>query len=428
MIGVTRPAGGDLMHRRTHSLAATPARRAFAGAATPSFLAIMLVAGFAPGADAQTTDRDRQTDDAVGDITARVQALLDSVHAGGRFAGATAAFVLRDGSGAALAVGESDSTRNVVMRPDDRMLAGSTGKTFFAALALQLVHEGRFALDDPLAKHLGDEPWWKDAAGRTRLPNGDDITLRMLMNHTSGVVRYEFNPAFTAEVTKDPYRVWSPAEQIAFVLDTEPPFAAGAGWDYSDTNYILLAMVMEKVTGGNAYDMIRQRILEPTGLENTVPTSSPVIPGVVQGYAGANNPFGGADAVLLAEGRLAFNPQFEWAGGGYATTSQDLARWAKMLYEGRVFDASLMPQVLDGMQAQGLGRGVRYGLGVIIRDTPLGVAYGHSGFFPGYLTEMRYFPEHGIAVAFQVNTSDGRAVGRPVGAIVQAIVEAVVGN
>jgi D-alanyl-D-alanine carboxypeptidase len=272
-----------------------------------------------------------------------------------------------------LAVGEADSVAGVDMRPSDRMLAGSTGKTFFAALALQLVHEGRIALDDPLAKHLGSESGWKNASGRARLPNGDDITLRMLMNHTSGIVRYEFNPAFTGEVTKDPYRVWAPAEQIAFVLDTEPPFAAGAGWDYSDTNYILLARVIEKVTGANAYEMIRERILEPLGLSNTVPSSSPTIPGLVQGYAGANTPFGGADAVLV-DGRLAFNPQFEWAGGGYATTAEDLARWAKALYEGGAFDASLMPEVLDGVEAPGLGRGVRYGLGVIVRDTPLGIA------------------------------------------------------
>jgi D-alanyl-D-alanine carboxypeptidase len=376
---------------------------------------VLLTSICARGAGAQSTA------EVVG---ARVQAALDSLHANGHFAGATAGIVFRDGSSVGLAVGEADSVAGVDMRPSDRMLAGSTGKTFFAALALQLVHEGRIALDDPLAKHLGSESWWKNASGRARLPNGDDITLRMLMNHTSGIVRYEFNPAFTGEVTKDPYRVWAPAEQIAFVLDTEPPFAAGAGWDYSDTNYILLAMVIEKVTGANAYEMIRERILEPLGLSNTVPSSSPTIPGLVQGYAGANNPFGGADAVLV-DGRLAFNPQFEWAGGGYATTAEDLARWAKALYEGGAFDASLMPEVLDGVEAPGLGRGVRYGLGVIVRDTPLGIAYGHSGFFPGYLTEMRYFPEHGIAVAFQVNTSTGRAVGRPVGAIVQQIAEIV---
>jgi D-alanyl-D-alanine carboxypeptidase len=357
-------------------------------------------------------------------LRARLQLALDSLHQAGRFAGATVGVVLRDGTSFGLAVGQSDTATDAAMRPTDRMLAGSVGKTFFGALALQLVHEGRLSLDDRLAQHLGSEPWWRDAAGRTRLPNGDDITLRMLMNHTSGVVRYEFNPAFTAAVTADPYRVWQPAEQIGYVLDSEPPFAAGQGWDYSDTNYILLALVIEKVTGARAYDLIRSRILEPLALHATVPSSSPMIPGVVQGYAGANNPFGGADAVVVG-GRMAFNPGFEWAGGGYASTAQDLARWAKALYEGHAFDASLMPQLLAGVEARGLGRGTRYGLGVIIRDTPIGTALGHSGFFPGYLTEMRYFPDSGIAVAFQANTSDGRALGRSTSAIVQQLGEIV---
>src|SRR5688572_19331379 len=133
----------------------------------------------------------------------RVQAKLDSLHAAGRFGGATVGIALADGSTLAFAVGESDTTRNLKMQPHDRMLAGSVGKTFFGALAMQLVHEGRIALDDPLSKYLGAEPWWRAADGRVRLPNGADITLRMLMNHTSGIVRYEFNPAFTAEVTKD---------------------------------------------------------------------------------------------------------------------------------------------------------------------------------------------------------------------------------
>lgn len=353
-------------------------------------------------------------------LRADLQARLDSIHAAGSFAGVTAAVALADGGVVGVASGVADTTSRAPLDADDRMLAGSVGKTFFAALAMQLAHEGRISLDDPLEKYLGGEPWWRTDDGRVRLPNGSDITLRMLMNHTSGIVRYEFDPAFTTALTADPYRVWHPAEQIAFVLDREAPFPAGQGWDYSDTNYILLAMAMEKATGQRAYDMIRTRILEPLALRSTVPSTSPDIPGLVQGYAGANNPFGGADAVVV-DGRLTFNPGFEWAGGGFATSATDLARWTKALYEGRAFDRSLLAEVVDGVEAPGLGRGVRYGLGVIIRDTPLGVAWGHSGFFPGYLTEMRYYPEHRIAVAVQVNNSNGRTLGRPLGAILQEL-------
>jgi D-alanyl-D-alanine carboxypeptidase len=117
---------------------------------------LLLTAGCSGGASAQSS-----TDV----IRARVQAVLDSVHSSGRFAGATAGVVLRDGSSLGFAVGESDTVAGIAMQPHDRMLAGSTGKTFFGALALQLAAEGSIALDDPLSKYLGTEPWWKDGTG-----------------------------------------------------------------------------------------------------------------------------------------------------------------------------------------------------------------------------------------------------------------------
>jgi D-alanyl-D-alanine carboxypeptidase len=218
--------------------------------------------------------------------------------------------------------------------------------------------------------------------------------------------------------------VWKPEEQVAYILDTEPPFAAGQGWDYSDTNYIVLAMIIERVTGTTMYGEIHRRILDPLDLDGVVPQDGPVIPGLVQGYAGPDNPFGGRDA-MLDNGRLIINPQFEWAGGGFATTSPDLARWAKALYENRVFDDSLNDAFLARIEARGRGRGARYGLGVIILDTPIGRSLGHSGFFPGYLTAMRYYPDHRFAIALPINTSAGRPFPRGLGAALQEMAELV---
>lgn len=342
-------------------------------------------------------------------LQARLQAKLDSLHAAGSFPGATVGVALPDGRVIALATGLSDTASKRVMLPTDLMLAGSTGKTFFGAVAMQLIAEGRIGLDDPISKYLGDEPWF------SRLPNGPDITIRMLMNHTSGLVRYEFDDAFTLAVKADPYRVWRPEEQIAYILDTEPPFAAGQGWTYSDTNYIVLAMIMERVTGEPMYDAIQRRVIGPLGLQGIVPQTGPELPGLVQGYAGATNPFGDTDA-MLSNGRFAFNPQFEWAGGGFMVNAASLARWARMLYENRAFDESVNADYFDGVEARGLGRGVRYGLGVIISPSPIGTSWGHSGFFPGYLTEMRYWPDHHFAIAIQLNTSNGRPLPGGTGA------------
>jgi D-alanyl-D-alanine carboxypeptidase len=336
-----------------------------------------------------------------------IQMKLDEWHAAGKFPGATLGVALPDGESFGLAVGYSDRDAKTPMKPDDRMLAGSTGKTFAAATAMQLVKEGKIGLDDKIEKYLGKETWFN------RLPNAEDITIRMLMNHTSGLVRYEFKQEFTDYLTAHPMKVWTPEERLAYLFDAKAPFEAGKGWDYSDTNYIVLGMIMERVMGKVFYDEARKRFIRKFKLNNTIAQEGPVMPGVVQGYAGASNPFGGKDA-MIENGKFVVNPQLEWTGGGWASTGQDLARWAKIIFEGKAYDPSLLPQVLEGVVAPMLGRDTKYGLCVIIRNTPAGVSYGHSGFFPGYVTDMMYFPDKKIAVAVQVNTSaPGMFGGKP---------------
>ena len=347
-----------------------------------------------------------------------LQMKLDEWHKVGNFPGATLGVVLADGESFGLAVGYSDRDAKTPMRPTDRMLAGSVGKTFAAATALQLVKEGKIQLDDKVEKYLGHEPWF------SRLPNAKEITVRQLMNHTSGLVRYEFKPQFTKDLTANPEKVWKPAELVAYLLDEKPPFEAGKGWDYSDTNYIVLGMIIEKVTGRKFYDEANRRLIKPLKLRDTIPQDGLKLKGVVQGYAGPNNPFGGKDA-MIHEGRFAINPQFEWTGGGFATTAHDLARWAKMIYEGRAYSADLLPQVLEGVPAPMLGRESKYGLGVIIRKLPAGPSYGHSGFFPGYMTDMMYFPDSKIAIAVQVNTSVGRNLGKPLSRVLAEMIEVI---
>ena len=365
-----------------------------------------------------------QSDAALGALRQRLQGKLDSLHAAGRFPGATVGVALPDGRSFGLAVGFADSVRREPMRPDHRMLQGSVGKTYFAALALQLVRDGKLNLDDRIEKYLGTEAWWKDAAGRVRLPNGERITVRQLMTHTSGVVRYEFQEAFYRDLAKDPLRVWSPAERLHYVLDSPAPFVAGEGWEYSDTNYILLGMILEKITGKAAYAEIDERLLKRFALRNTIASDRPILPGVAQGYAGPNNPFGGSDAMIV-DGKFTVNPQLEWAGGGFASTAEDLARWGKLLFEGQAYGDAMLREAVAGIAARGLGPGARYGLGVIVRDTPLGVSHGHSGFFPGYLTEMRYYPADRFSVAVQFNTSVGRSIGRNPGVVLQELADIV---
>lgn len=346
-----------------------------------------------------------------------IQSKLDAWHAAGKFPGATLGVVLADGNSFGFAVGMSDRETKRAMRVSDRMPAGSTGKTFAAALAMQLVKDGRLGLDEKIEKYLGKEPWFG------RLPNARDITVRQLLNHTSGLVRYEFKKEFTDFLTANPDKSWTPEERLAYLFDEKPPFAAGQGWEYSDTNYIVLGMILERVTGKEFYGEAKRRFIKPLKLTNTIPQDGPKLKNVVQGYAGPNNPFGGRDR-MIENGKFIVNPQLEWTGGGWASTGEDLARWAKLMYEGRAFDASLVPMMVDAVPAK-LGPNVKYGLGAIIRPTAAGVSYGHSGFFPGYMTDMMYFPEHKIAIAVQVNTSVPQDLGKPLGRFLVEVVEMV---
>jgi D-alanyl-D-alanine carboxypeptidase len=350
----------------------------------------------------------------------RLQAAFVELHRAGSFPGGTAGVALADGTSFGIAVGVSDRATRAEMRPSDRLLLGSVGKTYVSAVALQLVHEGKLALDEPIAKYLGQEPWLP------KLPNATAATVRQLMNHTSGLVRYELNPKFTADLTASPDKIWTVEDRLSYLFGSTPPFAAGSGWEYSDTNYIVLGAIVERVGGASYYEQLGQRILRPLSLKDTVPADTRSVPGLVQGYAGENNPFGGRDA-MIEDGRLVISPQFEWTGGGLAATAEDLARWAKRLYEGKVIDASLMDDLFDGVPAR-LGPETKYGLGVIIRPTALGVTYGHSGFMPGYQADVMYFPSLGAAVAVQVNSSAAKSTGRPLRSFLTEFAQVIAGG
>jgi len=340
-----------------------------------------------------------------GQIKARAQAALDAWRASINAPGASLGIVLKDGQSFGVVSGVSDRKLATPMRETDLLMTGSTGKTFFAALALQLIEAGRLDLEAPISRYLGRRQWF------SRLPNARDVTVRMLMTHTSGLVRYETNPRFTAMLREQPDKVWTPEERVAFLLDAQPPFAAGQSWDYSDTNYIVLGMIIEEITGTKAYDEIRARFLTPLRLAHVQPTTSRRVPGLVAGYAGARDPLGLPDE-LMAGGQLVVNPQFEWAGGGFATSAHDLARWGHALYTAVAVSPRMRDLMIDAGVPARLGPETRYGLGVIIRPTtPVGPAWGHSGFFPGYLTELLHVPGLGATFAIQINTSATRPAG-----------------
>lgn len=335
----------------------------------------------------------------IENLEKELQKALDKLQQTEGFPGVTLGIVLPEGKEITLASGFADLELKTKMKPVDRMMMGSIGKTYVASVALQLVGEKKFSLEDKVSRYLGKEEWFN------RLPNSGDITIGMLMNHTGGLPRYIFKEPFWKQFHESPGREWKPEELLSFILGDEPIHPAGKGWSYSDTDYIVLGMIIEKVSGNKYYDELKKRILEPFGLKDTIPQDRRRLPGLVPGYSGDNTPPFHLPAKTVVDGEFVINPQFEWTGGGLITHSLDLARFIKLLLEGKIVPGEYLERMKRPVDEEtGKPGPVGYGLGLEVWNTVDGTTYGHRGTMPGYGSIVEYVPAYGFSIALQYNT------------------------
>ncbi len=338
-------------------------------------------------------------------LTDRLHDTLDAFRDRYGFPGATAAIVLPDGTVATAATGLANVEAGRVMSPGTRMLAASIGKTFVAATVLSLESGGVLAQDDLLADHLGDRAWFAD------LPNARSIRIGHLLHHQSGLPDHPhlaaFQDAAAARIASGG-RAFTPEELLGFVTGREALFEAGTGWAYSDTGYILLGLVIEEVTGQRYYDVVADRFLAPLNLSDTIPSDRPDLPGLAVGYTIPGNPFGLPVRTADADDVLVWDPGVEWTGGGFASTSADLARWGHALCGGEAMETPYLDRLLDGVPVASDAPGILYGAGVAIyAESPFGRVYGHGGWIPAHVSSLRYYADHGATVAFQINSDAG---------------------
>lgn len=333
------------------------------------------------------------------------QAALDAFQKKYDFPGATAAYVLRNGTTGVAATGLADVENETLMTVQSRMLSASIGKTFVGATAVALAREGVLELDAPVSRWLGDRQWF------ARLPNHDTIILRHLLNHSSGLPDHVHLESFATEVShrwRETHNPFSPEELIGFVLDMPPLFEAGEAWSYSDTGYVLMGLVIEAATGRSYYEEIRERFLTPLDLTLTTPSGRRLLPGLAAGYMGAENAFGFPRKTTQANGMMEWHPGFEWTGGGLVSNSCDLARWGASLFGGNAMSGDYLTELLRSIPISPADPNVYYGAGVgIYRAGAFGPVYGHGGWIPGYSSSLRYYPDHGVTIAFQINTDIG---------------------
>ena len=250
---------------------------------------------------------------------------------------------------------------------NDQVRVGSITKSMVATALLQLVGERRLHLNDSI------EGWLPGV-----VPNGEAITLRMLLNHTSGLFDYGEDADFIARILADPDRYWSPQDILAVALAHSPTFPPGAGWSYSNTGYILLGLVLEQVTGHPIQTVLEQRVFRPLHLSRTFFALDGRFHGrYAHGYLPPSLTGGGY------RDTSSWPPSWAWAAGAVVSTAGDLARFYQGLMSGRLLRPDLLREMTNTVPAESSGR---YGLGLAAFDLPCGTVWGHTGGIFGYTT------------------------------------------
>ncbi|MEI5103739.1 serine hydrolase domain-containing protein [Streptomyces sp. PmtG] len=291
------------------------------------------------------------------------------------------------------------------LRASDEFRMGSNTKTMMAVLVLRLAAEGELALTDPVEKWLPGQ-----------VPGGDAITLRMLLNHTSGLVDYTEDTELVPSILGKDRRQWTPEELLAVGVRNDPLFPPGTKWSYSNTNYAAIGAVLEKATGKSLAELVRDRIARPLGLKHTyyaedatwrgphargyevdAPHMPPQVPAALREYAGPRR-----DGHVDVSDN---NPSWGGASGAVVSSARDWGRFYRALMSGELLPAAQLAQLRTTVpifpdQPEGPG----YGLGIQTSATACGTVWSHDGGIPGYLSVNITDPTGGRAATVLVAT------------------------
>jgi len=292
------------------------------------------------------------------------------------------------------------SHETVVINSEMLFCGGSVTKTFTAALILQLAEEGVLSLDDSLYQWLPVYPHIDST-----------ITIRQLLNHTSGVADYNDHPTIWSTIASDVTKYWTPEEIVtSFVLS--PYSSPGEEFHYSNTGYILLGMIIKEASGSNVSTQLRVRFFIPLELNRTFLASEESITlDIAHGWYDLDNN-GVLDDVMDIP-LTAFH-SLTWTAGDIVCSAEDLARWIKALLEGEVINQTSLDQMLTFSFPPATNMYSNYGLGM----GQLGPffaegaqAFGHAGDWIGYASVMVYLPEHNASFTIMVNEVNSDCLG-----------------
>jgi D-alanyl-D-alanine carboxypeptidase len=285
------------------------------------------------------------------------------------------------------AAGLADVATKRPAQLQDATRIGSITKTFVGTLVLQFVDEGKLSLDAPISR-------WVPTA-----PDAKHVTVRELLSHTSGIYNFTDDPGFQSQLLKHVKvqgtiatlaYVWQPQQLVAIATTHPLYFPPGTAYHYSNTNFIILGMLLEKLTGRTVADLLQAKILRPLHLTHTLLPSGLGLPGP---YLDGYTRLPGKSTVIDVTAQGA---SMDWAAGGMISTLEDLRVWAPVLATGRLLSPALQQQRLAWtLQSQST-----YGLAVMNMSPGF---VGHAGSVPGYTTVMSYLPVLRATVVVMVN-------------------------
>jgi D-alanyl-D-alanine carboxypeptidase len=357
-------------------------------------VAVVLVASIAgearatePGKDSSTTPR-QQGDKGGLDpaLEKSLEAAFEKSFKQSGAPGAIAAVRTPEGTWVST-LGVANRASGKPMRADMHHRVGSFTKTFTATLLLKADAEGLLSLDDTIDQYIKG------------VPNGDEITLRQMADMSSGIASYTLDEQFQKELFSNPRKPWKPEKLARIGIKDSPVFAPGKGWQYSNTNYIMLGLVLEQVTGKPIGKLYQKEIIEPLHLKETsFPNADPALPKPYDhGYTlqGQSN------------GKLAdsshWNPSWAWSAGGIISTVEDELVYGRALGTGEGLlppeqQAERLTSFLYGLKPNAPQRA--YGIGLVNQRGWL----GHTGELPGYNTSIYYNAELHTTMVVEVNT------------------------
>lgn len=278
----------------------------------------------------------------------------------------------------------------VPIEPKMLFAIGSVTKNFIAALTLSLAEEEVLSLDDRLSMWLPNYPH----------VNGD-ITIRQLLNHTSGLYMFWDNQEIWDDLIADRTKFFTPEEILEYIK--EPYFEAGEGWGYSNTNYLLLAMIINKATGSNLSTELNKRFYQPLGLSDFYLSQEESIP-AHQAHVYSDNWDGPIrDVTFLPR---TSHESITYGSGGIFTTSENLARWSQALFGGRILEEQSLNEMLNFVEFSPVSNMSAYGLGVqeFRKNISFGErAIGHAGGNIGTTTYMVFLPDHHVSIVVMIN-------------------------